>query len=100
MNLSVTKYLFLASILLLAGCSSHRKDSSIEDLAVIEKDADYLAFIAASDKEEYQEAYRFTQNLTTKYPRNGSAWNSMGYAAECLLKFSDAQGHYKKAVKV
>ncbi|MCC7518128.1 MAG: tetratricopeptide repeat protein [Verrucomicrobiae bacterium] len=63
-------------------------------------DPTFAQWSRAADTGDFSAASVAARELVCRFPKNGSAWNCMGWAAERLGVASDAEQAYRKAVEV
>jgi tetratricopeptide (TPR) repeat protein len=84
--------------LLATGCSK-TVDTTLRDELELKKDPNLEAFIQARDQGNPEKAFACAKALTERFPKNGSAWCKLGYAAEGLGKADQAIEYYQKAIE-
>lgn len=82
----------------LIGCSLPRDQGPADDRQ-ISGDAAWKRFQRAADAGDFAAARAAASELTRRFPKNGSAWNSLGWASERAGLEEDARRAYQRAVE-
>ena len=93
---------FLVSVFLVlfaVGCS-RPVDGTPSDERQISANPAYQKFGQACDAGDFGTARLAAVELARQFPKNGSAWNCVGYATERIGLESDALRAYRKAVEI